>query len=121
MSIAKDEITCLDDVPEVARIAARQEFLNRYHKPVAMIPFIVVMFVALKLFPHSTSVIPIVFVFASLGWALVVVGYAIYLRFALRCPVCGWRFGLRDKCGSCDLPRHRPKISDLSITGIDAR
>jgi hypothetical protein len=119
MSVAKDEITCLDDVPEVARIAARQEFLNRYYKPVAMIPFIVVMFVELRFFPNSTGPIPIAFVFASLGWVLVVLGYAVYLRFSLRCPVCGWR-GLRDKCSSCDLPRHRPQISSPSITDIDA-
>jgi hypothetical protein len=112
------EIKALDDAPNIARIAARQEFLNRWYKPVAMAPFVLVLIVATKLFPDSTSRISVYFVFASLAWVLLVVGYAIFLRFAVRCPVCGWRFGVGDKCSSCGLPRHRDadQSGEVSIT-----
>lgn len=107
------EIRSLEDVPGVARMAARQEFLLQWYKPVAIAPFMVVLFIVLRLFPKSTSRIPIYFVFASLVWTGAVIGYSFFLMFALRCPVCGWRFGSRDKCSSCGLPRHR------SIAGVD--
>jgi hypothetical protein len=100
------EITCLDDVPSVARVAAQQEFLHRWYGLVAIVPFMVVLFIVTKFFGKSSNPIPVIFVFASLLWATVVMGYTIYLRFALKCPACGWRFGVRDKCSSCGLLRH---------------
>jgi hypothetical protein len=100
------QITCLDDVPTVAHVAAQQEFLHRWYRLVAIIPFMVVLFVVTKFFGKSSNPFPVAVVFASLVWAGAIVGYTIYLRFALRCPVCGWRFGVRDKCSSCGLLRH---------------
>jgi hypothetical protein len=112
-ALAHAEVRSLEDVPGIARMAARQDFLQRWYKPVAMAPFMVALFILFKLFPKSTSRIPTYFVIASLVWAGAVIGYSFFLMFALRCPVCGWRFGSRDKCSSCGLPRHR------SIAGVD--
>jgi hypothetical protein len=112
------EIRSLDDVPSLAHIAARQQFLTRWYKAVALAPFVVVLFVVLTFFPKSTSRIPSGFVFASLVWAMAVVGYSFFLMFAIRCPACRWRFGMSNKCMSCGLPRHRNNASaiPLSIT-----
>jgi hypothetical protein len=100
------EIRCLDEVPSLARTSARQQFLTRWCKPVALAPFVVVLFVVLTFFPKSTSRIPTVFVFASLAWAMAIVGYSFFLMFAVRCPACSWRFGMGDRCMNCGLPRH---------------
>jgi Na+/H+-translocating membrane pyrophosphatase len=102
-----EEIACLDESPSVSRVAARQEFLNRWYRPVAIAPFIVVLVVVTAFFPNSHRTIQFGLGAAAMVWAGVVIGYAIYLRFSVRCPVCGWRFGVRDKCSSCGLPRHR--------------
>jgi hypothetical protein len=114
----KAGILCLDDAPSAARTATRQEFLRRWYRPIGLAPFVVVVFVTLKFFPNSTSPIPIYFVFASLFWVLVVVGYAFFLTFSLRCPVCGSWFGIGSKCRNCDLPKHRDSdsVTGLSIT-----
>jgi hypothetical protein len=100
------QITCLDDVPDIAAKAARQRFLGKWYRPIGLVPFAVVVFTYLKFFPQSTSPIPIVLVFASLIWAMVVAGYSIVLRFTVRCPACGRRFGSRNNCGNCGLPLH---------------
>jgi hypothetical protein len=110
------EIGSLDDVPSLARIAARQQFLTRWYKAVALAPFVVVLFVVLTFFPKSTSRIPSVFVFASLVWAMAVVGYSFFLMIAIRCPACGWRFGMSNKCMSCGLPRHRNNASTIPLS-----
>lgn len=109
-------IKCLDEAPSLARIAARQEFLTRWYKPVALAPFVVVLFVVLTFFPKSTSRIPIVFVFASLAWGMAIVAYSFFLMFAVRCPACSWRFGMSDKCMNCGLPRHRDDSSAISLS-----
>jgi hypothetical protein len=99
-------INSLDDVPSVARLAARQEFLAKWYHPVALAPFAVVVFVAVKFFGDSTSVILDALVGASLAWAIAVAAYTFYLLFwGVKCPQCGWRFGTGVKCGSCNLPR----------------
>jgi hypothetical protein len=110
------EIKCLDEVPSLARIAARQQFLTRWYKPVALAPFAVVLFVVLTFFPKSTSRIPILFVFATLAWGMAVVGYSFFLMFAVRCPACSWRFGMSNKCMNCGLPRHCDDSSAISLS-----
>jgi hypothetical protein len=102
-----EEIACLDESPSVSRIAARQEFLNRWYRPVAMAPFILILVVVTAFFPSSHRAVQFGLASAAMIWAGAVIGYAIFLRFAVRCPVCGWRFGVQDKCNSCGLPRHR--------------
>jgi hypothetical protein len=69
MALQEMGVRCMDDVPTVARIAARQQFLGRWYRPLAIAPFVVVVFVVLTFFPKSTSPILIGFVFASLMWA----------------------------------------------------
>jgi hypothetical protein len=113
--MASEEITCLEESPSVSRVAARQEFLNRWYRPVAMAPFIVVLLGVIFFFPNSQPSIQFSLASVALLWAGVVMGYAIFLRFAVRCPVCGWRFGVRDKCNSCGLPRHRSVNADSDI------
>lgn len=48
-------ITSLDDVPDCARLAARQLFLFKWYQAVALAPFIIVLIIRLKLFPNSHS------------------------------------------------------------------
>jgi Na+/H+-translocating membrane pyrophosphatase len=95
-----EEIACLDESPSVSRVAARQEFLNRWYRPVAIAPFIVVLVVVTAFFPNSHRTIQFGLGAAAMVWAGVVIGYAIYLRFSVRCPVCGWRFVSADLKGS---------------------
>ena len=91
----------------MSRKAARQEFLNRWYRAVAMGPFVVALIVVRVLFSNSHPSIQFVLLSVAMVWAGAVIGYAIFLRFAVRCPVCGGRFGGREKCSSCGLPRHR--------------
>jgi hypothetical protein len=111
-----EEVTCLDESPSVSRIAARQDFLNRRFRLVAVAPFIVVLVVVTTFFPNSHQSIQFGLASVAMLWALAVIGYAIYLRFAVRCPVCGWRFGVKDKCGSCGLPRHRQTETTIEVS-----
>jgi hypothetical protein len=99
-------ITCVDDVPAVARLAARQRFLMRSYQAVGLALFAVVLVIVLGFFPNSNNPILDVLMGASLIWILAVVIYTVYLSFAVRCPVCKNRFGIADNCRSCNLPRH---------------
>lgn len=106
-----DTITCLDDCPSVARIAARQEFMGRYYGPLVLLPFMAAMFAGIMLFGEN-SPITISLVFAALIWDAAFFAYHLYLIITVRCPVCGWRFGRGEKCRSCGLARH-PKSNDF--------
>jgi len=99
-------IGCVDDVPAVARLAARQRFLMTWYHALGLAPFPVVLFIVLGFFPNSNSPILTSLVFASLLWPIAVVIYTVYLWLAVRCPICKNRFGLADNCRSCNLPRH---------------
>jgi hypothetical protein len=111
-------ITCLDESPSVYRMAARQEFLHRWYRPAALVPFMVVVAVITVFFPNSDRSIQFGLASIAMLWAGAVIGYAVFLRFAVRCPVCGWRFGVRDKCSSCGLPRHPSASADSDISPI---
>ena len=112
----KPKMGSLDEVPQIAKKARRQEFLTRWYKPTALVPFVVVLFVSLKFFPESNSWIQVAFVGATLLWGIGITGYSLFLTFTLRCPACGWRFGASEKCMSCGLPRHGETASnDLSL------
>jgi hypothetical protein len=99
-------ISCLQDVPSVARLADRQLFLTRWYYAVGIAPFAVFIFTALKFFPNSTNRIFDVLVYLTLGWAFFVSVYTLYLMFAVRCPACNSRYGAAEQCGSCGLPRY---------------
>jgi hypothetical protein len=104
--IAK-EVACVDDVPSVARMAARQQFFAKWYRLLALVPFAAILFIAFEFFPNPNSWTQVVLVFVAIIWGGSVAGYAFYLMFAVRCPECRSRFGLGEKCRSCGLPRHR--------------
>jgi hypothetical protein len=103
----EDEITSLDDLPDVARVARRQKFLNRWYKPVALAPFVVVLILSLKIFPKVNEQVFFWPMMAALLWAMGIAAYSFYLLFWFKCPRCHERFGLGEACRNCDLARHR--------------
>lgn len=103
----ESEISCLDDIPSVARLAGRQRLLVRWYHAIAIAPFVAVLFIDVEFFEDSDSGRWLVLVGATLIWAFAVAVYTFYLTFFLKCPRCGWRYGSGYKCGSCNLPRHR--------------
>jgi YcxB-like protein len=96
-------ITCLDDVPVLARMAARQRFFMRWYQALGLAPFFVVGLLSGAF--NDSPVVDVVFV-AALAWTFGVIVYTVYLWVSLRCPVCKNRFGIADNCRSCKLPRH---------------
>lgn len=107
-------LSSLDDDPAASQLAARQEFLRKWYRLVALAPFAMLIFINLKFLPQSNNPILVGFVFISLLWAVGVAGYAFYLLFFLKCPNCARRFGGGDKCRSCGLPKHRDPNTLLS-------
>jgi hypothetical protein len=102
--------TCLEEYDKYARLNQRLLFLQKYWYALAVPPFFTALFVLLRLFPNSSDILADLLIGVSLGWALLVVIYAmtVGVRFLLiRCPRCGWRFGPADQCSSCGLPRRR--------------
>ncbi len=108
MNLGEHQIRSLDDTPSAARIAARQRFLNRWYKPLAIAPFAICLFLSLKFFPDSRSWFFVALIEATLVWAFGVAAYAFYLLFWFQCPRCQSRYGIGGQCRSCDLPRHTP-------------
>jgi hypothetical protein len=107
------KITSLDDLPEAAKLAERQRFLNRWYRPVALAPFVLAVILGVIVFPNSRSPLLLIYTFASLIWATFVAGYAFYLLTSLHCPYCSSRFGLGDQCRACGLPRHHPQPNTM--------
>jgi len=100
-------ISSLDDLPEIARVAKRQLFLNQWYRPVALAPFLLAVILGVGIFPNdSRNPILLGYTFATLLWAVLVAGYAFYLQFSFRCPYCSSIYGLGEKCRSCGLPRN---------------
>ena len=110
-----DGVKCADDFPKLARLLARQQFLGKWYKPVALAPFALMLFVIFKFFPNTNGGLGMVLVFLTLGWALAVAGYSLYLIFALQCPVCTSRYGTGQSCRSCGLSRHRESTAPISL------
>jgi len=114
-SMNQSRLQSLDDIPDVARRAERQKFLNRWYKPVAIAPFFVLLVLDEFFFPQSRSPLLLAVAFLTLGWGGAVAAYALFLLLSLRCPRCGARYGLGDKCKHCELPRH-PNSGDQLVT-----
>jgi hypothetical protein len=114
--VPNDQIKCVDDVPEAARLADRQQFLNRWYRPVAMAPFAVFLFIDFKFFPNSNNWLVVGIGLATLVWAVGVAGYAFYLLTTFKCPKCHERFGLGEVCKSCNLPRHGSGLESLDLS-----
>ena len=114
--LTDDEITSLDDLPDVARVARRQRFLNRWYKLVALAPFVVVLILSLKIFPKANEQVFFWPMLAALLWAMGVVAYSFYLLFWFKCPRCHERFGLGEACRNCGLARHRNVSLNIEST-----
>lgn len=89
--------------------------MSKYYRPLVLLPFMVAMFVGIKLFGEN-SPITISLVFAALIWGAGFFAYHLYLIMTLRCPVCGWRFGRGERCSSCGLARHPKSTEFESLT-----
>jgi hypothetical protein len=114
VSKTDDAITCLDDVPDLARLAARQQFFLKWYQAVGLVPLGLFVFIVFRFFPNSNSSALDALVGASLIWPLLVVIYTAYLWLTLQCPACKNRFGLGENCRSCNLPRHRDSTGFLA-------
>jgi hypothetical protein len=109
-------LTCLADWADYKRLDGRRSFLLKYSHALALAPFVLALVICLGVLPRIApdsafweGVAEIIIVI-SLGWALIFIVYAlsVFTRcLSIRCPRCGWRFGLGDRCSSCDLPRSR--------------
>jgi hypothetical protein len=111
-----DKISCLDDVPDAARRGQRQQFLNKWYRPAALAPFVIVLIIDFNFVRNPNNWIIVSFGLASLFWAVAIAGYAFYLLVSLRCPKCNGRFGLGNNCRSCGLPRHSDSFQLLDMS-----
>jgi hypothetical protein len=85
------------------------KFVRQYWYGAAIAPFGLVLFLGLRYFPNSTSRFLDIPLGLSFAWAMFVAIYCLMLTaraLLIRCPRCGWRFGLGNQCGSCGLPKH---------------
>jgi hypothetical protein len=109
------QLRSLEEWDYYARLNRQVTSLKKYWYWLTIGPFAAVLFSGLKFFGSSVNKTVNqtfdVLVMMSLAWAMLVGGYGLNSLarwFALRCPRCGWRFGLGNQCGSCGLPRHLP-------------
>ena len=99
---------CLEEWDKYSRLNTKDSFWMRYGRALALAPFTILIVVLLRYFSNTTSKVPDYFIWASLVWLLAVVLYALSVStriLFIRCPRCGYRFGLGTFCGSCGLPR----------------
>jgi hypothetical protein len=115
MTVSRENnaITCLDDVPNLASLAARQKFLSKWYAALATGPLGVFVPIEIVFDPKASSRKLAALILVSLIWAVVVISYTFYLSLAIHCPACEHRYGSGETCRSCNLPRHR-NSSDIS-------
>ena len=109
------EINSVDDDPIAAKLVRLQEIVNKWLKPTAMLPFILLLIVDFKFFPTTNNWLLVSLGLATVLWATGVNMYSFYLRMAFRCPRCGDRFGSSENCIHCSLPRHAPSIKSQYV------
>ncbi len=107
-------LACLDEWEPYARLCARQKLVQRRRHLVAILPFVLVLFIGFRLFPKlENNLLGVAAVSLSLVWALLVCVYGIVLIIRIRaihCPNCRAYFGSEDECMSCGLRRHVSQI-----------
>src|ERR1019366_1919968 len=106
-------LRCLDDWQTYSRLVKRKVFMQKYYRPLALVPFGIVLLISVRFFGDSTSRFAIVPVCLSLIWAFLVPVYTFWLLIrvrAIRCPRCGERFGSEDECIPCGFPRHAGQV-----------
>ena len=107
-------LRCLDDWDTYSRLVKRKVFMQKYYRPLALVPFGIVLLISVRFFGDSTSAFAIVPVYLSLIWTFLVLVYTFWLLIrvrAIRCPRCGGRFGSEDECIPCGFPRHATQDS----------
>jgi hypothetical protein len=112
----REEVSSLDDMPQLARLSLWQKGISQYYQLFALAPFTLLIFIVLTFFAQSTNRIWDFLIGFALTWAIIVAGYAFYSLFwGVRCPACTNGFGAREACRSCGLPRHRsaPSMFDF--------
>jgi hypothetical protein len=114
-------LTCLADSANYKGLDGRRRFLLKYWHALALVPFFLAIVFAVGVLPRIVpdtafwAGVAETLIVVSLGWSAIVIAYAlwVYLRFLfIRCPRCGWRFGMSDRCGSCGLPRAGDKLTE---------
>ncbi len=109
-----NSVDCLADVPKYKSLERRRRFLLQYWYALATVPFFLSIVIGVGVFPRLVpdtafwEKVAIALIYCALGWSFVVIFYFsfVFVRWCLvRCPKCGWRFGIGDQCGSCGLPR----------------
>jgi hypothetical protein len=109
-------LPCLADSANYERLDGRRRFLLKYWHALALVPYFLAILIGLGVLPRFVpdtafwAGVAETLIIGSLGWSLIVILYAlsVFVRwFLVRCPRCGWRFGLGERCGSCDLPRSK--------------
>jgi hypothetical protein len=107
---------CLADSQKYKTLDDRRRALLKYWYALATVPFFLSIVIGVGVFPRLVpdtafwAGVAETLIFGALGWTFIVIFYALFVCvswFLVRCPRCGWRFGLGDRCGSCDLPRTR--------------
>jgi hypothetical protein len=115
-------LTCLADWANYKRLDGRRRFLLKYGHALALVPFVLAIGFGLRVLPRIVpdtdfwAGVAVALIYGSLGWAGIVIAYAfsVFTRFLfIRCPRCGWCFGLGDRCGSCGLPRSRDNLTPI--------
>jgi hypothetical protein len=102
------QVACLEASEEYAALNRKSLFIKKYGHVMAIGPFFVVICVVFRWFSDSTSKFLLGLIFSTLFWAVAFACFAVIVFASLlfiRCPRCGWRFGLGDFCSSCGLPR----------------
>lgn len=114
------DLSCLADSENYKRLDKRRRFFVQYQYSLATVPFALALLIGLGVLPHIVpenafwAGVAETLIVGSLVWSGIIILFAlsVYLRwFLYRCPRCGWRFGLGDRCGSCSLPRSRDNLT----------
>jgi hypothetical protein len=105
----RQEITCLEDLPNVARLLARQHLLIKWYWAASLVALITNggYFWAQKGWLNWP-----LFLFVFLGLSGPVF-YPFLLLCFFRCPVCRNRFAMLKACPACGLPTHHDPDKSL--------
>jgi hypothetical protein len=114
MPSAPARFSCLDDDHGIGSRAVHQEFLSNYYPALIMLPISAAISIGCCGLLAANTRIPAWVVYGLLVWGFGLMAYHFILTWTLRCPNCGWRFGMESSCTTCALPRHKKCDLDLS-------
>ena len=110
------DLTCLADVPEIARRSLWQQRIAQNYGAIAITPFVLLLCIDFKFFGDSINPIWAYLGELTLIWAMGIAVYTFYVSFwGVKCPKCGHGFGIKDACRSCGLPRYEPTTTDSTV------